>query len=378
MSDLDLRTTHVGSLPRPASLRELLADPNARGTDAFDERVDEAIRDAVRMQADVELDIINDGEQGRISYSVDITNRLSGFGEGTRERAWPADLDEYPEYGSELLGATENIGGPVATGPISYVGGDELRRELDRFDRAVEAEGAEYESRFHTAPSPGAVLRFAGTDFHDSEEAYLFDLADALRTEYEVIVNAGATLQIDAPDLLAGFTLTYKGSSVSAFRDRMETHVEAINRAIGSIPADRIRLHACYGNYPGPHHRDIELVDIIDLFYKANVGGLVVEAANPRHQHEHRTFEEQPLPDDWTLVPGVIDVKTNVVEHPEVVADRLERFADAIGDPSRLVAGADCGFETVVDGANAVHPTVVPKKLEALVEGTKLAEKRLS
>ena len=378
MTDLDLRTTHVGSLPRPPSLRELLADPDARGTDAFEERVDEAVREAVRMQADAGLDVINDGEQSRISYSVDVTNRLSGFGEGTRERAWPADLDDYPEYGSELLGETENIGGPVATGPISYVGEDELRRELDRFDRAVDAEGIEYDSRFHTAPSPGAVLRFANTDFHDSEKDYLFDLADALRTEYETIVDAGATLQIDAPDLLAGFTLTYKGSTVSEFRDRMETHVEAINRAIGSIPADRIRLHACYGNYPGPHHRDVELVDVIDVFYTANVGGLVVEAANPRHQHEHRTFEEQPLPDGWTLIPGVIDVKTNVVEHPEVVADRLERFAGAVGDPSRLVAGVDCGFETVVDGANAVHPSVVPKKLRALVDGTKLAEERLS
>ena len=378
MADLDIRTTHVGSLPRPESLRELLDDPAASGTDEFDRRVDAAIRDAVRMQTNAGLDIINDGEQGRISYSVGVTSRLSGFGEGTKAREWPADLEDYPEYGAALLGDTENIGGPVATGPISYVGEDELGRELDRFDRAVEADGVDHGERFHTAPSPGAILRFAESEYHSSETAYLFDLADALTTEYSAVVDSGAILQIDAPDLLAGFTLTHKDASVPEFRERMRTHVEAINRAIGSLPADRIRLHACYGNYPGPHHRDIELVDVVDRLYGANVGGLVVEAANPRHGHEHRTFEEQPLPDGWRLVPGVIDVKTNVVEHPAVVAGRLERFADAIGDPSRLVAGVDCGFETVVDGANAVHPTVVPKKLEALVEGTELAERRLS
>ena len=373
-----IRTTHVGSLPRPDALRKLLNDPEMRGIEAFDEQVDAAIRQVVRMQAEAGLDIINDGEQGRISYSVDITNRLDGFGEGHRERPWPADLDEYPEYGEQLLGEAENVSGPVATGPITYTGKEQLQRELERFDRAVAAEDVEFDSRFHTAPSPGAVLRFAGSEYHDSEKAYLFELADALRTEYETIVEAGATLQIDAPDLLAGFTLTHKDATVSEFRDRMETHVEAINRALGSIPAENVRLHACYGNYPGPHHCDVELVDVIDKLYGADVGGLVVEAANPRHQHEHATFEQRPLPDGWQLIPGVIDVKTNVVEHPEVVADRLERFADAIGDPSRLVAGVDCGFETVVDGANAVHSTVVPKKLEALVEGAELAEERLA
>jgi len=378
MSDVTLRTTHVGSLPRPARLRSLLDDPTVPRTDVYEREVDSAIRRAVRMQTDAGIDVINDGEQGRISYSVDVTTRLDGFSDGIRERERPSDLDEYPEYAGELLSDAENIGGPVATGPIRYDGVERLRDELTRFDRAVDAEEITYESRFHTAPSPGAVLRFAGTEFHDTEDAFLFELADALRTEYETILGAGATLQIDAPELLAGFTLSHKQASVSAFREQMGTYVEAINRAVGSLPADRIRLHACYGNYPGPHHHDVELVEVIDRLYEADVGGLVVEAANPRHQHEHRTFEEQPLPDGWTLVPGVIDVKTNVVEHPEVVADRLERFADAVGDPSRLVAGTDCGFETVVGGANSVHETLVPKKLEALVEGAKLAEDRLS
>ncbi len=373
-----IRTTHVGSLPRSERLRELLTNPEGRDESAFEDAVAESIREVVRRQAAVGIDIANDGEQSRIAYSVDVTNRLSGFGQGTVERAWPADLDDYPEYAEELLGDTENIGGPVATGPIEYVGEADLRRDLARFDDAVDAEGVAFPARFHTAPSPGAVLRFTETEYHDSPEEYVFDLAEALRTEYEVIAGTGAILQIDAPDLLAGFTLTYKDDSVDEFRERVETHVEALNRAISGIPDEQIRLHGCWGNYQGPHHCDVALADVIPTFYKADVGGLVVEGANPQHQHEHRTFAEYPLPDGWRLIPGVIDVKTNVVEHPEVVAERIERFAEAVGDPERIVAGADCGFETVVEGANAVHPDIAWRKLEALVDGAELASERLA
>ena len=372
-----IQTTHVGSLPRTDRLRELLTDDRSHSQSAFEDAVTESVREVVRRQAAAGIDIANDGEQSRIAYSVDVTNRLSGFGEGTVERAWPADLDDYPEYAEELLGDTDNIGGPVATGPIEYVGEDALKRDLARFDDAVDAEGVEFPGRFHTAPSPGAVLRFTETEYHDSLEAYVFDLADALQTEYELIAETGAILQIDAPDLLAGYTLTYKADSVDEFRERVRTHVEALNRAISGIPDEQIRLHGCWGNYQGPHHCDVDLEDVIPAFYEANVGGLVVEGANPRHQHEHRTFAEHPLPEGWRLIPGVIDVKTNVVEHPEVVAERIERFADAVGDPTRIVAGADCGFETVVEGANAVHPDIAWKKLEALVAGAELASERL-
>lgn len=371
-----IQTTHVGSLPRSPELRELLSNSNP-DPDRFDDVVDEAVRNVVRKQAAVGLDIANDGEQSRIAYSVDVTNRLSGFGEGTVEREWPSDLDDFPEYGATLLDDTDNIRGPVATGPIEYVGEDDLRRELVRFDAALEAEGVSFPGRFHTVPSPGAVVRFTETEYHDSLHEYVFDLADALRTEYELVAETGATLQIDAPDLLAGFTLTYKDFSIGEFRNLVGTYVEALNSAVQSIPDDQIRLHACWGNYPGPHHRDVELADVVEEFYEADVGGLVIEGANPRHQHEYKTFEEHPLPDGWRLVPGVIDVKTNIVEHPEVVADRLERFAAVVGDPARIVAGADCGFETVVEGANAVHPTVAWKKLAALVEGAELASERL-
>jgi len=376
MVEETIQTTHVGSLPRPPELRELLSRPES-DPDRFDDVVDEAVRTVVRKQAEVGLDIANDGEQSRIAYSVDVTNRLSGFGEGTVEREWPSDLEDFPEYGATLLDESDNIGGPVATGPIGYVGEDDLRRELARFDEALEVEGVSFPERFHTVPSPGAVLRFTETEHHDSDREYVFDLADALRTEYERVAETGATLQIDAPDLLAGFTLTYKDLSVDEFRDLVGTYVEALNSAVRSVPDDQIRLHACWGNYPGPHHRDVELADVVEEFYEADIGGLVIEGANPRHQHEFETFEEHPLPDGWRLVPGVIDVKTNIVEHPEVVADRLERFAAAVGDPARIVAGADCGFETVVEGANAVHPTIAWKKLEALVDGAKVASDRL-
>ena len=373
-----IRTTHVGSLPRSARLRELLTAPEGRNGSAFEAAVAESIREVVRRQAEAGIDIANDGEQSRITYSVDVTTRMSGFGEGTVERAWPADLDDFPEYAGELLGDTDNIEGPVATGPVEYVAEGDLRRDLARFDDATAAEGVTFPARFHTAPSPGAVLRFTETEFHDSPEEYVFDLADALTTEYEAIAETGAILQIDAPDLLAGFTLTYKDDSVAEFRERVETHVEALNRAIAGVPDEQIRLHGCWGNYEGPHHCDVALEDVIPAFYEADVGGLVVEGANPRHQHEHRTFEEYPLPEGWRLIPGVIDVKTNVVEHPEVVAERIERFAAAVGGPDRIVAGADCGFETVVEGANAVHPDIAWKKLDALVEGAELASERLA
>jgi len=376
MTTPTIRTTHVGSLPRSDRLRELLTTDERVDEAAFEEAVSASVRDVVRRQAEVGIDVANDGEQSRIAYSVDVTNRLSGFSEGTVERAWPSDLDDFPEYARDLLGDTENIGGPVATGPIEYVGADDLERDLARFEEATATEGVSVPERFHTAPSPGAVLRFTETEYHDSPEAYVFDLADALATEYERIAETGATLQIDAPDLLAGFTLTYKDDSVAAFRERVRTHVEALNRAVANVPDEQIRLHGCWGNYAGPHHRDVALSDVIAEFYEADVGGLVVEGANPRHQHEYRTFEEHPLPDGWRLIPGVIDVKTNVVEHPEVVADRIERFAEAVGDPGRIVAGADCGFETVVEGANAVHPAIAWKKLEALVAGADLAEAR--
>lgn len=377
MTDQLIETTHVGSLPRSEAVRDLLRSETEPGSAAFEEAVSGAVRDVVEKQAAAGIDIANDGEQSRLAYSVDVTNRLTGYSDRFAERELPADLEEYPEFAEEALGDIENIGGPIATGPIDYVGEADLRRDLARFEEAVEAEGVTFSDRFHTAPSPGAVLRFTESEYHDTREEYLFDLAKALRTEYATIVESGALLQVDAPDLLAGFTIGYKDASPAEFRDHVETYVEAINVALADVPSDRVRLHGCWGNYPGPHHHDVELGDVIGAIYEADVSGLVVEAANPRHNHEHRTIADHPLPENWSLIPGVIDVKTNVVEHPEVVADRLERFAEAVGDPSRIVAGCDCGFETVMT-ANLVYPDLVWKKLEALAEGAEIASERLS
>jgi 5-methyltetrahydropteroyltriglutamate--homocysteine methyltransferase len=376
MSETAIQTTHVGSLPRPPSLQDLLADPESADEDEFDTVVTDAVREVVRKQADAGIDIGNNGEQSRLAYSVDVTSRLSGYSDTFAERELPADLADFPDFAAELFGDIENIGGPIATGPIEYVGEEQLRRELTRFDDALETEAVTFADRFHTAPSPGAVLRFTDSEYHDSEADYLFDLAEALNTEYEVIVESGAQLQIDAPELLAGFTIAYKEATVDDFRTHVRTYIEAINRALAGISSENVRMHACWGNYPGPHHHDVALRDVVDEFYEANVSGLIVEGANPRHQHEYKTFDDQPLPEGWTLVPGVIDVKTNIVEHPEVVADRIERIVDTVGDPSRIIAGTDCGFETVM-GANFVHPDIAWKKLEALTEGAKLASQRL-
>lgn len=377
MNDGTIRTTHVGSLPRPDPLQTLLTESESADSDAFDAAVTDAVREVVRRQAEVGIDVANNGEQSRLAYSVGVTNRLSGYGDEFAERELPADLEEFPDFAEQLLGDIENIGGPVATGPIKYVNAEQLRRELTRFDEAVEGAGDPFSDRFHTAPSPGAVLRFTETDYHDSTEEYLFDLAEALNTEYEIIADNDLQLQIDAPELLAGFTITYKEASTEEFREHVRTYVEAINRALDGIPSEDVRLHACWGNYPGPHHHDVALNDVIDEFYEADVSGLIIEGANPRHQHEYEAFDEHPLPSDWTLVPGVIDVKTNIVEHPDVVADRIERFAAAVGDPKRIVAGSDCGFETVL-GANFVNSDIAWKKLEALVAGAELASQRLA
>lgn len=374
---MPIRTTHVGSLPRSSAIRSILSQDQPRASPDFEDAVSDAVDDVVRMQSDIGIDIANDGEQSRLAYSVDVTTRLTGYGNEFAERDLPADLEEHPDFAQAALGDIDHIGGPIAEGPIEYVGEDDLRGDLQRFRESVDRLGASFVDRFHTSPSPGAVLRFTDSSYHESREAYLFDVAEALATEYRIIVESGAILQIDAPDLLASFTIAYKNRSVDDFRDAVRTHVEAINRALRDVPPDRVRLHGCWGNYPGPHHHDVELGAVIDLLYEADVTGLSFEAANPAHGHEHRTIAANPPPTDWTIVPGVIDVKTNVVEHPETVANRLKHFAEAIDDPDRVIAATDCGFETVMS-ANLVHPKLVWKKLESLVTGAEIASERIS
>lgn len=375
-------TTHVGSLPRPEELlpyfeRRLAGEEIDEA--AFEQAVEEATEAAVRRQAEAGIDVATHGEQGRLSFVTYVVNRLTGF-EGEVPAIQWADLEEYPNYASQVPTFSEwsepDATIPAASGPIEYRGEAETRAELDRFERAVESTDAAFEGEFVTAASPGTVASYVGNTHYDSHEEYLFAVADAISTEYELVAESGATLQIDAPDLLGGRHLKFKDHSESEFVDVAATHVEALNEALSGVPAEQVRIHTCWGNYEGPHHHDVPLESVLPEIYEADVGGLLIEQANPCHQHDYAVFEEHGLPDDWVLVPGVIDVTVNYIEPPEVIADRIERFVDVVGDPTRVVAGADCGLGTFA-GFGAVDPEIAWEKLGALADGAALATDRL-
>lgn len=373
-------TTHVGSLPRTERLIELLrAQDSGEPVDAddLDDAIEESTRNVIRRQAETGIDVGNSGEQPRTGFNIYVQDRLSGFGgEGTARR-W-ADLQEFPGYASR---AFETVQAevrrlPKAVEPVEYVDDEPVRRELDLFDRLLESAGAGFEETFMTAVSPGQVAATFPNDCYDGYPEYVLDVAEAMRTEYEIVGDSDHLLQIDAPDLLGEGHRTFQDYSTEEFREIVRTEVEAINRGVGNVPAERVRLHACWGNYEGPHHRDVDLEEVLPILYEADVGTLSLELANPRHQHGYRAIEEYGFPDDMALMPGVIDVKTNVVEHPEVVAERVERAADAVGDPTRVIAAADCGFGTLL-GWRTVDREIAWKKLESLVHGAAIASDRL-
>jgi 5-methyltetrahydropteroyltriglutamate--homocysteine methyltransferase len=262
------------------------------------------------------------------------------------------------------------------TGPVESVGADAAREEVDAFFDLLEQSDADFEGTFITAASPGVAAASHFDDYYDSHREFVFALADALREEYELIAETGATLQLDAPELLASGHRGPQDKSLDTLKGIVRLHVEALNEAVADIPDDQLRLHTCWGSYEGPHHRDVELADVLPELYELDITGISIEQANPRHQHEYRAFAEHPLPDGWYLMPGVVDVKTNVIEHPETVADRLERVADAVGDPTRIVAAPDCGFDTQA-GLAMVDPEIAWAKLEAMVDGTAVASDRL-
>ncbi|SDX77490.1 cobalamin-independent methionine synthase II family protein [Halobellus clavatus] len=375
-------TTHVGSLPRPESLLEFFEQRQAGesiDSDAFDQAVREATESVVRRQDEIGIDIASSGEQNRLSFVTYVVDRLSGFDGESPAIQW-ADLEEFPEYAREVPTFSEwsepGATIPAVTGPIEYDGEAETRSEYEHFEQAIEAGEADFEDTFVTAASPGAVASYLGNEYYESHEAFTEAIADAIRQEYELIAETGATLQIDAPDLLGGRHLKFKDRSDAAFVDVAKTHIDALNDALEEIPREQVRIHTCWGNYEGPHHHDIPLAEVLPHLTDADVGGLLLEQANPCHQHDYHLLAEHSLPDDWTLVPGVIDVTVNYVEPPAVIADRIERFVDAIGDPTRIVAGADCGLGTFA-GFGAVHPEIAWKKLESLVEGAELASERV-
>jgi 5-methyltetrahydropteroyltriglutamate--homocysteine methyltransferase len=372
-----IRTTHVGSLPRGQLVTDLLfAREKGLPLDpaAYRRAMDEATAAVVRRQRAVGIDLPSDGETAKISYATYIKDRLTGF-EGDSPRRPPADLADYPAYLERLArsGGTPSYRRPRCVGPITVKDLAPLQRDIAAMQAAMAAAG--YTEGFLNSASPGVIALFQPSDYHPTIEAYLADIAEGMRVEYEAIVAAGLILQIDAPDLGLGRHMMYAELSDEAFLRRAELHVEILNHALRNVPAGRVRMHVCWGNYEGPHTRDIALAAILPVLLKAKPRALLFEAANPRHAHEWRVWQEVAIPDDYVLIPGCLDSTTNFVEHPELVAERIERFVGLVG-AERVIAGTDCGFSTFA-GFGAVDPEIAWAKLAALVEGAAIASRRL-
>lgn len=366
-------TTHTGSLPRPPELAAAMVareqgEADAATLAALPGMVRAATADVLRGQGETGIAVGSDGEQGKIGYATYVKERMSGF-DGEAGSLTLADLEDYPEITEQALAGLVTTT-PSCTGPVRYTGAAELAADLEDLRAAVDTAGdAAPEEIVVNAASPGVIAIYLADRHHGSQEAYLGALADAIRTEYRAIVDAGFLLQIDCPDLAMGRHAQYADASIEEFRRAIAQNVEAVNAATAGIDPDRMRMHVCWGNYVSPHHRDVALADIVDIVLRAAPRALLVEAANPRHAHEWRVFADHPLPDDKILVPGVIDTCTNYVEHPDLVAERIRRYADVIGT-ERVIAGTDCGLSTFATFL-PVLPRIGWAKLDALVEGAR-------
>jgi 5-methyltetrahydropteroyltriglutamate--homocysteine methyltransferase len=378
-------TTHTGSLPRPERLKRLFV-ARAGGEAVDPAEIAAAGHDAlcaiVPSQVQAGVDVGNNGEQQRESFFLYLRERLTGLG-GTWQRPSRADVERYPEFKQRWLEQTStkgrispNEGLPMALGEVRYTGAAAIEGECRDFTRVLAEHPHAFVEPFMNAPSPGIVAAAIKNRHYDTDEKYLHALAEALRVEYQAIVRAGFVLQIDAPDLALERHISFKDQPVSKFIGFVESVVAAINHAVRDLPPDRIRLHVCWGNSESPHDCDVPLEDILPALQQAKVGGFVLPFAGPRHAHEFRCFEKHPLRDDQILVAGVIDPLTNIIEHPEVVADRIERVAAVIGDPSRVLAGTDCGFDTSA-GWGRVAGDVVWAKLRTLRDGARIASAHL-
>jgi 5-methyltetrahydropteroyltriglutamate--homocysteine methyltransferase len=377
MSDR-IRTTHVGSLPRPADLLALInASDRGEPVDeaALAATVESAVHDQVRRQAEAGIDIVSDGEMSKIGYATYIRHRMSGFEIGDAPRATPADLDAYPEYKEQLhrSGATVAYLRPICRGPIEYENFAPLETDLATLRAAMDAAGVE--TAFMNAPSPGIVALFQPNEYYPDEDSYLNAVADALKVEYDRIVAAGIDLQIDSPDLGMGRHNKYKQLSDEEFLVRAEVLVEVLNHALRDVPADRARIHLCWGNYEGPHTFDIAVEKVADLVLRAKPATVLCEAANPRHGHDWAGWAAAKIPDDKVFAPGVIDTTTNFVEHPGLVAERILRYTDIVGR-ERVIASTDCGFGTFA-GWGGVVPELAWEKLRSLREGAAIATDKL-
>ena len=370
-------TTHVGSLPRPPDVSEMLLtkeDGTLADQGAFDACMESAVADVVRRQVAAGIDIVSDGEMSKIGYSTYIQERLNGFS-GDSPRRVPADLALYPDYLQRIAarGETAKIRRAPCTGEISIKNEAPLERDIANMQAALEGSGAA--EGFMNAASPGVISVFQPNRHYPSEDAYLEALAEIMKVEYEAIYAAGFVIQLDCPDLAMGRHMMYPDESDEAFVAHAERQVEALNAALATIPAEAARLHLCWGNYEGPHVCDIELDAIYDVVMKAKPQAISFEAANPRHAHEWTVFAERGVPEDKVLIPGVIDSVSNFVEHPALVAERVCRFADIVGR-ERVLAGADCGFATFA-GFGKIDPAICYAKLRSLAEGAAMATDRL-
>lgn len=375
-------TTHVGSLPRNPRLTDLLIEQEqGRAIDAAElaRESESAVRHVVQAQLEAGVDVGNDGEQPRVGFQTYVPQRMRGFG-GESARPTPRDMAEFPDFMTMMqrrnMMRAKVFNAPQAVADVVYDDLSDVEDECALFLRCTDESPDKFVERFMTAASPGIVATTMLNAHYDSHEAYVMAVAEQMRNEYEYIHARGLLLQLDAPDLAMERHFLFQDRPLAAFQKIVETHVEAINRATGNVPADRIRLHVCWGNYDGPHNHDVALADILPILYQAQVGALSIELANPRHQHEYKALQTHPLPDSMLLIPGVIDSTINYVEHPEVVADRLVQIAEEVGDRSRIIAGADCGFGTFA-GWEMVPGGVVWAKLAACAEGARLATGRL-
>ncbi len=373
-------TTHTGSLPRPAALAAALlgSDGSLSDGEHLRERVRAAVREAVQRQVAAGIDVISDGEMGKPGFAHYVKDRLSGFQGPAAPRPFaPRDLLDFPEVAQRLFFSDgkelSRPAMPTNDGPIAYIGWDQLAADLDAL--SAEIENQPVGEAFLPAVSPGSVAMLMGTTHYSSRRDFLDALGEALGEEYRAIASRGFLLQVDCPDLALGRHLEFSKMSISEFRAEIELHVEVLNRALEGIDPERVRVHVCWGNYPGPHHHDVPLAEILDILYRVNANGLSIEGANPRHEHEWAVFAEIPLPPEKVLIPGVIDTCTNAIEHPETVAQRIDRYVSVVGR-ERVIAGTDCGFATIA-GRSAVVPDVAYAKLASLAEGSRLATARL-
>ncbi|GMN02867.1 cobalamin-independent methionine synthase II family protein [Erythrobacter sp. MTPC3] len=372
-----IHTTHVGSLPRSKAVTDLVfAHEAGEELDAaeFSATLKSAVADVVARQKTAGVTVVSDGEMSKISYATYIKDRITGF-DGDSPRRPPSDLEEFPGFLERQAssGGTPTYKRPCCVGPIAVKSMQPLADDLANFSAALE--GSPDLHGFMNAASPGVIALFQPNEYYEHQDDYLEALAEGMRPEYEAIVKAGYLLQLDSPDLGLGRHMMFKGRPDEEYIALANGHVDALNHALRNVPKDRVRMHVCWGNYEGPHHHDAPMDVVLPIALRANIGGLLFENSNPRHAHESTAFEAADLPEDLTLIPGVIDSTSNFIEHPELVAQRIERFTNIVGR-ERVIAGSDCGFSTFA-GFGAVDEDIVYAKLGAMAEGAEIASKKL-